>query len=160
MGGSCGPNLSADDQSPVKWLNHDLFPPAGSAGLVSAPTTARNGPSERVTDGQRRRKASDTVPSELMMSRTAVKTRFCGNRHRQRFWTDLPLSATLSRSGPREWGRGSRGEWSRRSRTEMNKHVLRCDLNLRRRGRGALPPGHTAFGPGFRTQWGLYHSSL
>lgn len=97
--------------------------------------------SDRVTDGQCRRKASDTVPSELMMSRTAVKTRFCGNRHRQRFWTDLPLSATLSRSGPREWRRGSRGEWSRRSWTEMNKHVLRCDLNLRRRGRGGSASG-------------------
>lgn len=95
--------------SQVKWSNYNFFSLAGSAGLASAPTTARKGPAERATDGQRRRKASDTVPSELMMSRTAVKNPVSVEIVIASVFGQISLSLRLSPARGRASGGGARG---------------------------------------------------
>lgn len=87
----------------------DVCSLAGFAGPASAPTTVRK-PSgwacDRWTERTQGQRQGSYRADDVKDCR---ETRFCGNRHRQRFRTDLPLSATLSRSGPREWQRDSRG---------------------------------------------------
>lgn len=76
---------------------------AGFVGLASAPTTVRN-PSGWAHD-----RWTERTQGQRQASYRADDVRDCrGSGHRQRFRTGLPLSATLSRSGPREWQRDLR----------------------------------------------------
>lgn len=89
-----------------KWLHLNFFSLVGFAGLVSAPTTVRKRPAERTTDGQSRRKANDKVPSELMMSRTAVKP---VSMEIASVFGQISLSLRLSPAQGRVSGRGTYG---------------------------------------------------
>lgn len=152
--------MSADDQSQVKWLNYGLFPPAGSAGLASAPTTAPNRvwPRDRwtvQTQGQRHGSLRADDVKDCRKNPFLWKSSSPAFLDRSPSLCDpLPLGAARVAEGLAGWM-----EPSLMDRNEQTCASLRSEPAAQ--GTGGLCLRDTQrLGQGFRTQWGLYHSSL
>lgn len=130
---------------------------AGFVGLASAPTTVRN-PSGWAHD-----RWTERTQGQRQASYRADDVRDCrGSGHRQRFRTGLPLSATLSRSGPREWQRDLRSVNG--AAAHGQKRTIICLATIWTcggRDGGVLMQRETREqGQCFKIECGLYLSSL
>ncbi len=107
-----------------KWLNSNVCdvcflsqaPQGSRQRRQPSVTRACDGRTERTQGQQQGSHRADDV-------KDCREPRFCGNGHRQHFWTDLPLC----RAGC---------ERSCGLRTETNTYLLSYNLNLRRTGQG------------------------